>query len=62
MFKFNYGFGDIIVQKFTETSFKVIESTDPCLTVGTIIPVEDLKKAGAIKIDQIEIPDHLGDR
>ncbi|WNL63123.1 hypothetical protein [Citrobacter phage Ci1] len=50
MFKFNYGFGDIIVQKFTETSFKVIESTDPCLTVGTIIPVEDLKKAGAIKI------------
>lgn len=50
MFKFTYGFGDVIVNVFTPGSYKVIESSDPCLPVGTIIPVEDLKKAGAVKI------------
>lgn len=50
MFKFNYGFGDILVAPFTPGSYKVVESSDPCLKVGEIIPVEDLKKAGAIKV------------
>lgn len=50
MFKLDYGFGDIIVENFTPNSYKVIKSDDPCLTVGTIIPASDLKKAGAEKI------------